>query len=234
MILALDRKTGKIDLGARRQGRNAARGLASRQRHVGIGVGRDRRRAHHRVVRVARILRLRHERQARLAEGSRRQADAHAVRRGQHAGALRQSPRRRLGSPGPVVHRRARQADRRRNCGERTGPRSTRGRRRSSSTVNGRAQVITGAMNQVRELRPRDRRRRLVHVGPHDESDSVAGVRRRDGVSHERLPRQQPQGDSARARRRATSPARPRSRGRSTATRRTCRRRCSTTTSSTS
>ena len=53
-------------------------------------------------------------------------------------------------------------------------------------TVNGRAQVITGAMNQVESYDLADRRRRLAHGGVDDESDSVAGRRRRHGVPDER------------------------------------------------
>ncbi len=49
---------------------------------------------------------------------------------------------------------------------------------------------------QAAQLRPEDRRDRLGDGRPHDEPDSVAGRRRRHGVRDERLPRQQPQGDS--------------------------------------
>ena len=121
-------------LGARRPRGHAARGHPPGMGHLGVALDRHRRHARHRVVRVARHLRLRHEGHAGLAEGSRRQDDAQPVRRGQLAGAARQHARRRLGSPGRVVHRRARQADGRRDAGARRATRSIRGRRRSSSS----------------------------------------------------------------------------------------------------
>ena len=73
-------------LGADRARGSAARGHASTVRTFAsssaVTDGEHRRR----VVRVARHLRLRHGRQAALAERSRRQDDAQPVRRGQHAG----------------------------------------------------------------------------------------------------------------------------------------------------
>ena len=101
-------------LAAHRARGSAARSVAPGQRHVGVCVGDDRRPACDRVVRVARHLRVRHERQAGLAERSRRQVDAQRVRRGQHAGALSQSSRRRVGSHEGLVHHGARQEHRQR------------------------------------------------------------------------------------------------------------------------
>ena len=101
-------------LGACRSRGSAARKHPSTVRHVRLGVSRHRRRDRRRVVRVARHLRVRHERQAALAERSRRQVDAQPVRGGQHARPARQFGRRRLGSPGRIVHRGARQEDRQR------------------------------------------------------------------------------------------------------------------------
>ena len=87
-----------------------------------------------RLLRVVRSVRLRHERQAALAEGSRRQADAEPVRRGIDAGAPRQHARHRLGSP----ERHSRSSSRStsataRNCGACRARKSTPGPRRSSS-----------------------------------------------------------------------------------------------------
>ena len=82
------------------------------------------------------------------------------------------------------------------------------------------------------QLRPRDRRDRLGEQGHDDEPDSVAGVRRRDGVRDQRIPGEQPQGDPPGERQGRHHRHRRRSSGRSIATRRTCRRRCSTTASS--
>ena len=121
-------------LGTRRPRGHAARGLPPGVGHVGFAVDRHRRHARDRVVRVARHLRVRHEGHAGLAEGSRRQDDAQPVRRGQLSRAARQHARRRLGSPGRVVHRRARQADGGGDAGARRATRSIRGRRRSSSS----------------------------------------------------------------------------------------------------
>ena len=98
-------------LGARRPRGHAARSLPPGVGHLGLAFDRHRRHPCHRLVRVARHLRLRHEGHAGLAEGSRRQDDAQPVRRGKLSRAARQHARRRLGSPGRVVHRRARQAD---------------------------------------------------------------------------------------------------------------------------
>ena len=64
--------------------------------------------------------------------------------------------------------------------------------------VNGRAQVVTSGMKQVRELRSRDRPGRLARRRDDDECDPVAGGRRGPGDRDGRLPRQQPEGDSPR------------------------------------
>ena len=93
----------------------------------------------------------------------------------------------------------------------------------------GRAAGDRAREEQDPQLRSRDRRDRLGEHGHDDEPDSIAGVRRRHGLRHQRISGQQPQGDPPGERARATSPARTRSSGRSNATRRTCRRRCSTT-----
>ena len=79
------------------------------------------------------------------------------------------------------------------------------------------------------QLRPEDRRRDLGNGGTDDEPDSIAGRRRRHGVRDQRLPRQQPQGDSPGGRQRRHHRHADTSRGRSTATRRMCRHRFSTT-----
>ena len=79
------------------------------------------------------------------------------------------------------------------------------------------------------QLRPRHRRGRLGVGWLDDESDSIAGVRRRPGVPDERVPGQRSQGHSGRRRERQSSTARRTSSGRSIATRRTCRRRSSST-----
>ena len=113
MVMAIDRKTGKTiwERVAREQEPHEA--LAHRQRHLGLELADHRRRARLRLLRVVRPLRLRHERQAPVGEGPRRQAHAQRVRRRLDAGAPRQHAGRRLGSPGRrVVRRRARQARR--------------------------------------------------------------------------------------------------------------------------
>ena len=94
-------------LGAHRARGAAARGDARRQRHLRVELGDHRRPARLRLVRVAGHVRLRHGRHAALVEGPRRQEDAQPVRRGQHAGPRRRSPRHRLGSnyAGRVVRR---------------------------------------------------------------------------------------------------------------------------------
>ena len=79
-----DRQDG---VGARRARRRAARGGAPGQRHLGLEFGDHRRHAHVCVLRIARPVCLRHERQADLADRLRRQEDAQPVRRGLDAGA---------------------------------------------------------------------------------------------------------------------------------------------------
>ena len=212
----------------------SARVVAPRQRHLGIGVGDHRRRARHRLVRLVRLLRLRHERDARLAEGSRRQADAQRVRRGLDAGAPRQSPGRRLGSfrAGRVVHHRARQAHR---------PGAVAGEARRNRYLGDAAHHrARGARpgdrqrhEQAAQLRSRNRQRRVGGARDDDEPDPVAGLRRRHGVRDERVPRQQPQGDPPGGRQgRHLNDRRDRVDS-SIAIRHTCRRRCCTTASCT-
>ena len=59
----------------------------------------------------------------------------------------------------------------------------------------GRKQAIVPGEEQDPQLRSRDRRDRLGEQGHDDEPDSIAGVRRRNGVRDQRIPREQPQGD---------------------------------------
>ena len=188
-------------------------------------LGDHRRGARDRVLRVARHLLLRHGRQARLAEGPRRQEDAQRVRRGST----------------PVLHGTTLVVvwD---HPGEsfvvaldkRTGKELWRvkrdeidtGRRRSSSKKGAHARHRAG-MNRVRSYDLKtggsSGRRR-----PDDEPDSVAGRGGRDGVSDQRVSRQQPESDSPRGAK-GRHHEHDKSCGRSIATRRTCRRRCSTT-----
>ena len=81
VVLAIDRKTGKTvwERTAREQEPHEA--LALRERHLGVGLAHHRRAAPLRLLRVVRALRVRHEREAALGEGPRRQADAERVRR---------------------------------------------------------------------------------------------------------------------------------------------------------
>ena len=95
-------------------------------------------------------------------------------------------------------------------------------------------QVIVPAMNRVRSYDLETGKMVWEAAGHDDEPDSFAGVRRRDGVPDQRLPGQQPESHPARRREgRHHRHAAPSS-GRWIATRRTCRRRCSTTASCTS
>ena len=100
--------------------------------------------------------------------------------------------------------------------------------------VNGRPQVVVPAMERVRAYDLAERQRGVGVRRPDDEHDSLAGLRGRHPDPDERVPRQRPQGHPRRRRqgqhRRHAAP----SCGRWTATRPTCRRRCSTTASSTS
>ena len=73
-----DRQDG---VGAHRARAGAARGVALRERHLGVRLADHRRPAAVRLLRVVRPLRLRHERHAAVGEGPRRQADAERVRR---------------------------------------------------------------------------------------------------------------------------------------------------------
>ena len=134
-IMALDRKTGKVALGEDRARDDAARRGAPAVRHLRLVVRVHRRRARLRLLRLVRALRLRHERQAAVGERPRRQEDAQRVRRGADAGAPRQHDRRAVGSPGAVVHHRARQDDRQGTVARPIGRRSTAGARRSSSST---------------------------------------------------------------------------------------------------
>ena len=86
------------------------------------------------LLRIARTVRLRHGRQAAVADRFRRQAHAESVRRGIDARALSKHARDRLGPHRrAVVRRRARQARRARSCGGCRGRKSTPGPRRSWS-----------------------------------------------------------------------------------------------------
>ena len=135
VVMAINRKDGKVVWEQHAREAAAARGVAPGQRHLGLALRRHRRRARDRVVRVAGHLRLRHERQAGLGEGSRRQEDAQRVRRGIDAGAAqgqacsssgttrgtRSSSR---STSGPAT-----------SCGASSGTRSTPGPRRWSSST---------------------------------------------------------------------------------------------------
>ena len=135
VVMALDRKTGKDDLGAHGARGHAARGLAPAVGHLCLVVRDDRRPARLRLLRLVRPLRLRHGRQAALGEGSRRQEDAAGVRRGADAGPLRQPHRRRSG-----ITRDRRSSPRSTSAtgdgavADRARRRSTAGARRSSSS----------------------------------------------------------------------------------------------------
>ena len=135
-VLAIDRKTGKTiwEHVAREEEPHEAG--ARRQRHLGLELGDHRRHARLRLLRVARPVCLRHERQADLAGRLRRQEDAQPVRRRVDAGPPRQHAGRGLGSSQPAVVRdRARQDAPARNCGASIIPRWTPGPRRSSSST---------------------------------------------------------------------------------------------------
>ena len=145
---------------------------------------------------------------------------------------LRQPPRRRLGSHG-----------RSRSSSLSTSDRQGVVARQSRDEIDtwatplvvehgGRTQVIVPGMNRVRsyDLETGEVVWDSAGLTMNPIPSPVVG----DGLVFvdERLPRQQPEGDSRSPARRATSPAPTRSSGRSIATRRTCRRRCSMTASS--
>ena len=111
LVMALNRKDGKVVWQQTAKEEAPHEGTHQEFGTMASPSASDRWRAHHRVVRVARHLRLRHERQAGLAERPRRQAHAQRVRRRIDARALQGQAVRRLGSPGRIVHRRAQQAD---------------------------------------------------------------------------------------------------------------------------
>ena len=230
-VLAIDRKTGKTvwEHVAREEEPHEAG--PRRQRLVGVELGDHRRHARLRVFRVTRAVRVRHERQADLAGRLRRQEDAQPVRRRIDAGPVWQHAGRGLGSSQPAVLRDcARQAHRQGIVARRSSRDGHLGH-----AAGGRARRAAAGHRQCDEsraqLRSRDRQDRVGRPGHDHERDSVAGVRPRHGVHHERLPRQQPEGDQARRRQGRHQHAPARLRGSSIATRRTCRRRCSTTTS---
>ena len=167
-VLAIDRKTGKTvwEHVAREEEPHEAG--ARRQRHVGLELGDHRRHARLCLFRVARPVRLRHERQARLAGRLRRQEDAQPVRRRIDAGPLRQHAGRRLGSSqSAVVRDRARQDHRqgtvaRRSSGD--GHLGHAARRRAQRPAAGHRQrdepgaQLRSANRQARVGRPRARR----------------------------------------------------------------------------
>ena len=202
VVMALDRRDGRVVWEQDRARGSAARSLASGQRHLGVGIGDDRRAARDRVVRVARHLRVRHERQARLGEGSRRQVDAQRVRRGQHAGSLPA-----IASSSSGITRRARSSPR----STRTPATSCGASRRDEIDTwatpyvvehAGRAQVIVPGMNRLHSYDLETGEVVWHRPGTDDEPDSVAGWRGRDRHRDERLPRQQPQGHPNRRRER--------------------------------
>ena len=234
-IMALDRKTGKVALGEdRARARRRMKGAHQQFGHLRLLVRVHRRRARLRLLRLVRALRLRHERQAALGEGPRRQEDAQRVRRGADARAPRQPDRRPVGSPGPVVHHRARQADRQGAVAD--GPAGDRqlghaaGRRARRRRAGDR-----GRDEQGHQLRPRDRQDRVGGSGADDEPDPVVGATRMASSIAMSA-------DSAATG--CTRSASPTRRGTSArpapimvarrTTRRTCRHRSSTTASSTS
>ena len=111
VVMALDRKTGKVVWEQTAREEAPHEGAHQQFGTFASTLRGHRRRARLRLLRLVGALRLRHERQAGLGEGSRRQEDAQRVRRGADAGAASATARRPVGSPGPVVHRRARQDD---------------------------------------------------------------------------------------------------------------------------
>ena len=155
------------------------------------------------------------------AKAARRRSTATASSSSGITSAGRRSSSRSTSGPGKELWRASARRDR--HLGHAAGRRA-----------DGRAQVIVPAMNKVRSYDLETGAVVWESDGHDDEPDSVAGVRRRAGLRDERIPGQQPQGDPARRREGRHHRHRRRSSGRSIATRRTCRRRCSTTASSTS
>ena len=168
--MALDRRDGKVS-GSVSPARNAARGSISNSapglRRQSSPTARS-----CRVVRVARHLRVRHERHAALAERSWRQDDAQPVRRRQHA----RAPRRPLvvvwdhQGESFIVALDKRTGDEKL---ARRARRSIPGRRRSSSSTAARAGHHQRDESGP-QLRPRDGQACLVRRRPDDEPDSVA------------------------------------------------------------
>ena len=176
-------RTGKIVWERTRERRGAARSLAPRQRHVGVELGDHRRRARHRVVRVARL--YAYDMNGTLVW----QKDLGDKRMRNEFGE---------GST-PALHGNTWSSSGITSCrARRSSSRSTSGPARSCGAPkrdeidtwatplvvehNGRAQVIVNGDEPRAQLRSRDRRGRLGSAGHDDEPDSVAGVRRRHGV----------------------------------------------------
>ena len=103
------RREGPLAQG--RPHRAAPRG-ASCRRDLRVGIDPHRRPSRLRVLRLARALRARHERQPQVGETARTDADAQWIRRGQLAGAPRRQPARAVGPRGRRLHRVARRRDR--------------------------------------------------------------------------------------------------------------------------
>ncbi len=132
-----------------------------------------------------------------LAGRLRRQENAQPVWRRVDAGPPRQHAGRRLGSSQSAVVRDCARQEHRQGTVARRSPRNGHlghaARRRARRPAAGhRQRDESGA-----EFRSADRQAGVGRSGHDDERDSVAGVRQRHGLRHERLPRQQPQGDQA-------------------------------------
>ena len=124
--------------------------------------------------------------------------DAQRVWRGHHARVCTATG---LSSSGTIRARRSSSRwtrTRATRSGARRARKSTPGPRRSSSSTTAGRRSSRNGHEPPAQLRPRNRQDRLGIGRHHDESDSVAGGGRRDGVSDERLPRQQSEGDQAR------------------------------------
>ena len=108
-----------------------------------------------------------------LAEALRREADPERDRRGHDAGAVRQLRHSRLGSPGRVLHRRARQAHRQ---GDLAGDAREADTWSTPIVVehDGRAQVVTNGWASIHSYDLETGQGRLAHDRPDAAADSVA------------------------------------------------------------
>ena len=148
-VLAAAAQRREGPLGACRPRGAAPRGHAP-DRHLGLGVGGDRRRDRLRPLRLARPLRARHQRQGPLGEGPRRHEHQAGLRGGQLArprsatGCSSSGTTRATRSSSPSTGRPAA------SCGGRSATRRPRGRRRSSSRTRAGRRSSTSATNKVR------------------------------------------------------------------------------------